>query len=199
MTSWPICVVNCTGYVDTPIDVADPMDCHKYYICTSADTYFEEPFSCPLGENFDRETRSCQPKADVVCNFDCEACTFDCATHIFGNAANPSHCSVYYECDDAGTISKVLECGTGSYYDGFSCQSDMSRCCTCKPPACAAADYTKVADLADCHGYYVCFAVRIPDERAHDVCDNKVFNPVLGECEAGAACVEPCATIKIPH
>lgn len=62
------CQIQCTPYCNPgDIQIIDPLDCTKYYICVDEGNPLEtNHFSCPDGENFDIASSKCKEGATCI-------------------------------------------------------------------------------------------------------------------------------------
>ncbi|XP_069961523.1 uncharacterized protein [Cherax quadricarinatus] len=180
------CAVSCSSAGSL---AADPFDCQNYYVCLSSTSYSDFPNSCPDGENFDSVHQVCTTSA-VTCPSFCLKCTYDCTKKIVNKASDQYNCSVYYEC--SGTTPLKMECPSGLYFDGHICQTDMKKCCSCRPDCTGAPIGQKYPDYRNCTNYYLCTASGIPDEAYHFHCPTGNFDVVQQICVEGAKCETQC-------
>lgn len=185
---------DCSGYNDTfggTQPIADPSDCHRFYLCASQTEISDTSFPCFDDLMYDYIDEVCKEPDDptLECAPPCEQCTLSCFYSYFGKAADDTNCDVYYECDEAGVPIDVIFCEESApYFDGLTCQTDISKCCTCGPDACLEGDLTEIPDKRNCTNYYVCAAPGIPDERFHVHCESGNFDVEQQACVEGADC-----------
>ncbi|XP_071542475.1 uncharacterized protein [Panulirus ornatus] len=185
------CKVDCSHYATLGNKADDPFNCHMYYLCYDDVTYSEMPFSCPGGEFFDTVTKNCM-KSSHTCSPECLKCTFDCSVPVMGKASHHVDCSKYYEC---GAEVKLVECPSQrTYFDGRSCQTEKTNCCSCTTE-CSASDvddHKLIPDLHNCTNFYTCVKPGIPEESARGHCLSGNFVASMGTCVDDALCVAPC-------
>lgn len=183
------CKVNCATAGTL---AADPFDCQNYYVCLGSGIYSDFPNSCPDGENFDNSHKTCTTSA-VTCPASCLKCTYDCTNAVVNKASDRYDCSVYYDC--GGTPPLAKECPSGLYFDGHICQTDIERCCSCRPDCINVPTGEKKPDYRNCTNYYFCTKNEIPDETFHFHCLTGNFDEVRQDCVEGAKCETQCQEV----
>ncbi|KAK3871812.1 hypothetical protein Pcinc_023061 [Petrolisthes cinctipes] len=198
------CEPDCTG-MDPGMNVADPKNCTRYYLCLSNGVPSDVALSCPTGQKFDTLTNVCmnESNSSLSCAICPPYCQFKCppdnqAAYI----AHPSDCNYYYMCGlgDPGDDPMLIECPVEiPYYDGEHdhCQADPELCCG----QCAAFCYdpfTEVADPYDCTKFYLCTeSSYYPGADDHFPCSpGENFDTVSGQCSALASCFQPCESLS---
>lgn len=197
----PLCAVDCSHYGSVLGNLADdPFDCRRYYVCTSPSTYDGKPVGCPDGEEFDTTTKKCMDPSlpGFKCTPPCEKCTFGCVQNVMHKSANRMYGLEYYECDEHGNIAATIQCDTNApYFDGFECQTDIHRTCSCRPPQCSHEDVLNKElrpDYFNCTNFYHCNFEGLPDETCLDRCHpGTIFSRVNHKCDSKAECSAPCA------
>ncbi|XP_053655920.2 uncharacterized protein [Cherax quadricarinatus] len=187
--SLPACEVNCI-IPDTL--VADPFDCNKYYICTSDGDYIKDPVSCPDNQLFEPVDQRCvDPNVvEVICPSDCERCTYNCDDAIVKKAANEFDCLSYYDCSNF--LPVLIQCENGLYFDGNTCQDDISKCCACRKFCTQEYLGYNISDLHNCTNYYRCDEVGFPDESHHVHCTLGYFDEATQSCSTSNDCENAC-------
>lgn len=66
----------------------DPKNCNQFYLC-EAGTRFK--MVCPTGERFDRESRRCKPRAEVLCDIK-NICRYRNSTSANFLVGDPNNC-----------------------------------------------------------------------------------------------------------
>ncbi|XP_045125759.1 uncharacterized protein LOC123513015 [Portunus trituberculatus] len=196
----PLCAVDCSHYGSAVGNFGDnPFDCHNYYVCTSISTYVGDPVSCPSGEAFDTNTKTCMDPTlpGFSCTPPCEQCTFDCALSVMGKAALRMYGLEYYVCDKHGSIVTTVKCDPETYFDGQGCQADIHKTCSCRPPHCTHDDVRNnrlKPDYFNCTNFYHCNFEGLPDETCLDRCPSgEIFSRINHKCDPEAKCSAPCA------
>ncbi|XP_069969483.1 uncharacterized protein [Penaeus vannamei] len=189
------CKPICTDRPDGSL-VPDPNNCHYYYICLIDETGTTQPtpvsFPCPDGEDFDSHSNSCRNPGSS--NFECDKSCFSCRYYCYEKAiiADPWQCGTYYHCTD-GNPSQGLPCPAEKpFFDGDTCQTDESRCCSCIS-YCSSEDLQRlVADVNDCTRYYYCNQVGPVEEKFHSQCPLGNFDVMHQRCSETISCFSPC-------
>lgn len=191
---------DCSGYDDFvggTQPIADPQDCHRFYLCASAVEISDTSFPCYEGLMYDYVEKICKDEMDVTlqCAPACDICSFTCTDSFFLKAADGEQCSVYRTCDIEGSVLDIEFCTSPTpYFDGVQCQADITECCTCRPDECLVGDLSKIPDKRNCTNYYVCAQPGVPDERFHAHCEIGIFDELTRECsdDGTATCNNPC-------
>ncbi|KAG7176136.1 uncharacterized protein LOC121879484 [Homarus americanus] len=190
-TSLPHCKIDCSGY-STHHLTADPLDRHRFYLCTSKTTWYKEPIDCDTGLDFDINSYECMDPSDPKYKPTppCDKCSFDCATVVDGKRTFLANCHYYIACI-GGVDGDVKACSESTpYFDGITCQANASNCCTCQPH-CTNEDIINnnfLPDKFNCTNFYLCIASGM----IHSVCDEGNFDEEHQECRVGSPCKEEC-------
>ncbi|XP_027214706.2 peritrophin-44 [Penaeus vannamei] len=177
--------------------LADPRNCHKYYICYNEegdgdDTYFitGDSFWCEDPDDVFSE------KDDRCGDYTCvESCSGTCAPYecidLQDKRADPYDCTKYHTCPDG----KTVQCeGDKPFFDGDQCQADESKCCHCKPYCSQGQKFKNVPDPLDCKSYYFCVNEHeFPTSRT--TCTIGNFDMNAGKCDESAPCIVTCKNV----
>ncbi|KAK4329422.1 hypothetical protein Pmani_000180 [Petrolisthes manimaculis] len=184
------CVLDCAGCENEEL-VHDPQDCHNYYMCLNGVAIPEIPLTCHDGDHFNYTTHQCVSgdecegclNASPVCHYQCKEDVYQYPTH--GNQFN---CSTYTNCND--NDNEIIPCPPEApYYDGTSCQTDESKCCSCYP-YCTTAMGNLVLDPSDCTKFYICTDLGIPEH--FGTCKKgEYFDPMSEKCSTYVTCSTP--------
>lgn len=190
------CFANCNGLPDATL-IPDPLDCRQYYICSAEEEL--GPFSCDPDQIFSEADQKCVTGAD--CQNICDsACVFECSVGpkvIFDRIPTRADCSSYYECSTDGTLGEKIQCPSHKpFFDGFTCQTEESECCSCKP-YCSAEDLGKfVIDPTDCTNRYLCLELGVPT--ISETCASGNVDVMTVECSDVAPCIVLCTNVVEP-
>lgn len=188
------CRIDCSHYGSALGNLADdPFHCDMYYVCLSGFEWSPYSFPCPEGEQFDTVTKQCMADG-YVCSDVCQKCSYSCSNPIISQASNFSSCGTYLKCDGGdGTLTVCPP--ENPYFDGSTCQSDVSKCCSCRPECSEsdASNHLLLPDYANCTNFYLCVAPGIPDHTSNGHCTTGNFNAVTGSCDEAAPCNPTCS------
>ncbi|XP_042867653.1 peritrophin-1-like [Penaeus japonicus] len=195
-----VCAPDCSG-VDPGVNVRDPTDYTKYYICLDVDGSgnllpSSESVPCPPGKFFNdgHTLPKCDPiedMPDVVVRTTCDPCKPHCPEGGIVTP-HPTDCSRYYVClNDGHTVE--YECATGYYFDYIAgvCSEDRTHCYEyCDPcqPHCTHV-YQRVPDPYNCTKFYLCTVGGVVSFKCPY---GKVFNEELHLCQTGINCINNC-------
>lgn len=134
---WQCCQTECTPFCHSgDVQIIDPTDCNKYYICLEEGPPLEENhFTCPPGETFQPSSSICVPDATclILCNgtiststTTTSTTTTDCLSSMTcpykGKFAMCHSCDQrYFECESYGESGIPSSCD-----DGFLFNTDPS-------------------------------------------------------------------------
>lgn len=118
-----------------------PSDCDKYLICVNED-WIEG--SCGQGNIFSSSQGVCMPDIDETC--------WLCRTRPNGfKLPNPDDCTSYLTCSNG--LATAHQCSDGEWYNGASCEIDVSAKCI-NPCNCSATATNAAHPI--CTKYYEC-------------------------------------------
>ncbi|XP_045598720.2 uncharacterized protein [Procambarus clarkii] len=187
------CQPNCTDMA--PLDkVADPLNCHQYYICFEDDTPSDAAVPCPDGTSFNAVATPPDCTGSVPCDPSCRLppCHLTCSGDL-DTISDPTSCSSYYICS-GGEVVGPLHCPSEEpYFDGEACGADDTKCCgdLCIPYC--YPGLVEVPDPYNCHNFYVCPKEGLAEELYLNSCPSGAnFDLAKGRCEADADCNTLC-------
>lgn len=171
--------------------VADPENCLRYYICDGLGNHkYTTPAECPIGETYDATSHACSGTASCT---DCPRCFYDCQTSTTGKVSDQSDCNLYAECSGTTPGSYVPCPQSTPYFDGYTCQAEVSRCCNCHP-YCPPGDSSLVADPIDCRRFHQCDGSG--GIAFSSTCSSgQYFDAILHGCSPNVACYSQCENV----
>lgn len=177
--------------------MADPLDCHNFYLCLDGTP--NGPMACPDDEYFNTSKSECIPNEAEECEAICSpatggVCIYQCEDEE-ERLADRFDCSSFYECKDNIT---VVTCDDDKpFFNGKECQTDERQCCHCKPLCYAGDKGHNVMDPLDCTRYYFCLEDnKVPEYPAS--CPDGNFDPFRGICSTTAPCITLCTNVVNP-
>uniref|UniRef100_A0A0P4X0G8 Chitin-binding type-2 domain-containing protein n=1 Tax=Scylla olivacea TaxID=85551 RepID=A0A0P4X0G8_SCYOL len=182
------CVTDCQNCADGEM-VADPEDCHRFYICDgNGGIITTQPLECPSGMHFNATQHQCV--SGNICKY-CDRCFFECYDSITGMVPDPTDCSVYYECNGDYPGKDQTCSATRPYFDGFRCQEEHNRCCSCHAYCDSHHVSTFIPDPTDCRNYYYCMDAGQP--AFGGTCDTgEFYDEEVDKCSPHAQCNTIC-------
>ncbi|XP_045619745.1 peritrophin-48 [Procambarus clarkii] len=182
---------DCSGVADGHM-VPDPTNCRQFYFCVGEEPT-AEAFPCDDGMVFDSAESKCV--VGDTCSNICSTCSYECPDSpepppYFSDRYD---CKIYYDCGSKGQHSCPND---NQFFDGSHCQSDESKCCSCKP-YCSESDlYGGVIDPTNCKRYFFCSEIGIPEYSTECVSGN--FDLISGTCSDTAPCLTYCTNVVGP-
>lgn len=182
------CVTDCQNCANGEM-VADPEDCHRFYLCDgSGGVLTSQPLECSSGMHFDPVQHQC---VDGDSCQNCDRCFFECYDSNTGMVPDRTDCSVYYDCNGDYPGHEQTCSATMPYFDGFKCQEDHTRCCSCHAFCDSHHNNTYIADPIDCRNYYFCRGPGKPF--SHGTCDTgEFYDEASGLCSSHVKCDTIC-------
>ncbi|XP_069179291.1 uncharacterized protein [Procambarus clarkii] len=194
---------NCEPFCPSPPPptrmVADPLDCTRYYLCLGDDNLpSDSSIACPTGESFDPTTFACKFQLSCLPSCDLQFCHLQCNTAVM-NIFDPNNCSIFYQCVGGLPIGPFVCPVHLPYFDGQSCGTDKSTCCSDPCLAYCFEEDMEIPDPHDCTRYYICTGTGPATEKEHQTCSSgSNFDVSTGRCVAGAPCNIPCGKTTAP-